>query len=52
LTDFLTRFMPDALEARTSFLRIFLIGLALQLILIYRPQGLVGEKPPKRIDES
>ena len=52
LTDFLTRFMPDALEARTSFLRIFLIGLALQLILIYRPQGLIGEKPPKRIDES
>lgn len=52
LTDFLTRFMPDALEARASFLRIFLIGLALQLILIYRPQGLIGEKPPKRIDES
>jgi branched-chain amino acid transport system permease protein len=52
LTDFLTRFMPDALEARTSFLRIFLIGLALQLILIYRPQGLIGEKPPKSIDGS
>ena len=52
LTDFLTRFMPDALEARASFLRIFLIGLALQLILIYRPQGLIGEKPPKSIDES
>jgi branched-chain amino acid transport system permease protein len=50
LTDFLTRFMPDALEARASFLRIFLIGLALQLILIYRPEGLIGEKPPKRID--
>jgi ABC-type branched-subunit amino acid transport system permease subunit len=28
----------------------FLIGLALQLVLIYRPQGLLGEKPPKRID--
>ena len=50
LTDFLTRFMPDALEARASFLRMFLIGLALQLVLIYRPQGLIGEKPPKRID--
>ena len=50
LTDFLTRFMPDALEARASFLRMFLIGLALQLVLIYRPQGLLGEKPPKRID--
>lgn len=50
MTDFLTRFMPDALEARTSFLRIFLIGLALQLILIYRPQGLIGERPPKGVD--
>lgn len=50
LTDFLTRFMPDALEARASFLRMFLIGLALQLVLIYRPQGLIGEKPPKQID--
>lgn len=52
MTDFLTRFLPDTLEARASFLRIFLIGLALQLVLIYRPQGLIGEKPPKRIDES
>jgi len=51
LTDYLTRFLPDALEARASFLRIFLIGLALQLILIYRPQGLIGERPPKGADE-
>jgi branched-chain amino acid transport system permease protein len=51
LTDYLTRFLPDTLEARASFLRIFLIGLALQLILIYRPQGLIGEKPPKGVDE-
>ena len=50
LTDFLTRFMPAGLEARTSFVRIFLIGLALQLILIYRPQGLIGERPPKGVD--
>lgn len=52
LTDYLTRFLPETLEARASFLRIFLIGLALQLILIYRPQGLIGERPPKRADES
>jgi branched-chain amino acid transport system permease protein len=45
-TDYLTRYLPEALESRASFLRIFLIGLALQLILIYRPQGLIGEKPP------
>ena len=50
LTDFLTRFMPAGLEARASFVRIFLIGLALQLILIYRPQGLIGERPPKGVD--
>ena len=51
LTDYLTRFLPDTLEARASFVRIFLIGLALQLILIYRPQGLIGERPPKGADE-
>jgi branched-chain amino acid transport system permease protein len=42
--------MPAGLEARASFVRIFLIGLALQLILIYRPQGLIGERPPKGVD--
>jgi branched-chain amino acid transport system permease protein len=52
LTDYLTRYLPEALESRAAFLRIFLIGLALQLILIYRPQGLIGEKPPKRADEG
>ena len=52
LTDYMTRFLPDALEARASFLRIFLIGLALQFILIYRPQGLIGEKPPKTPDQT
>lgn len=52
LTDYMTRFLPDALEARASFLRIFLIGLALQFILIYRPQGLIGEKPPKTPDQA
>lgn len=51
LTDYMTRFLPDALEARASFLRIFLIGLALQFILIYRPQGLIGERPPKGADQ-
>ena len=52
LTDYMTRFLPDALEARASFLRIFLIGLALQFILIHRPQGLIGEKPPKTPDQA
>jgi len=50
-TDYMTRFLPDAFEARASFLRIFLIGLALQFILIYRPQGLIGERPPKGADQ-
>jgi len=51
-TDYMTRFLPEDVGARASFLRIFLIGLALQLILIYRPQGLIGERPPKSADEK
>lgn len=52
MTDYVTRFLPEALVSRAPFLRIFLIGLALQLILIYRPQGLIGERPPKPPGES
>ncbi|HZH27546.1 MAG TPA: branched-chain amino acid ABC transporter permease [Azospirillaceae bacterium] len=49
-TDFLTAYLPPELATRAAYLRLFLIGLALQLILIHRPEGLIGEKPPKPAD--
>jgi len=46
-TDLITAQLGEALGARAAYARVFLIGLALQLMLIYRPQGLIGEKPPR-----
>lgn len=46
-TDLLTGQLGENWGPRAAYLRIFLIGLALQLILIYRPQGLIGERPPR-----
>ncbi len=43
-----TRFMPDllplALKSRGPYIRFLLIGILLEIILIYRPQGLLGEE--------
>jgi branched-chain amino acid transport system permease protein len=47
LTDLLTGQLGESWGPRAAYLRIFLIGLALQLILIFRPQGLIGERPPR-----
>jgi branched-chain amino acid transport system permease protein len=41
LTDFL---LPYTLKARAPYIRFLLIGILLEIILIYRPQGLVGEE--------
>ena len=46
-TEIFTSQLPDALVTRASALRIFLIGLLLEVILILRPQGLLPERPPK-----
>lgn len=46
-TDLVTAQFGEALGPRAAYARVFLIGLALQLILIYRPQGLIGERPPR-----
>ncbi len=50
-TGTLTDLVPDALETRASSLRIFLIGLLLEIILLTRPQGILPEKPPRPLDQ-
>jgi len=49
-TDFLTSYLPSDVATRAAYLRLFLIGLALQIILIRRPEGLIGERPPRPAD--
>ena len=43
-TTFLTDFMPHTLKARAPYIRFLVIGVLLELILIYRPQGMLGEE--------
>lgn len=44
-SDFLAAQLPGEAATRAAYVRLFLIGLALQVILLYRPQGLLGERP-------
>ena len=46
-TEILTSELPEAWVTRASAIRVFLIGLLLEVILILRPQGILPEKPPK-----
>jgi branched-chain amino acid transport system permease protein len=48
LTETFTGNLPEDWVTRASAIRIFLIGLLLEVILISRPEGLVPEKPPKQ----
>ena len=43
-TKFLTDLLPVTLKARAPYIRFLLIGILLEIILIYRPQGLLGEE--------
>jgi len=43
----LTDLLPYTLKARAPYIRYLIIGILLEIILIYRPQGLMGEE--KRI---
>jgi branched-chain amino acid transport system permease protein len=43
-TMFMTDFLPYTLKARAPYIRFLLIGILLEIILIYRPQGLLGEE--------
>lgn len=42
--EFLTTSLPATLTTRAGFIRIILIGLFLEVILLKRPQGLLGER--------
>lgn len=44
--------LPDQLATQASALRIFLIGLLLEIILLTRREGLLPERPPKAIDRA
>ncbi len=46
-TEIFTSRLPEMWVTRASAIRIFLVGALLELILIFRPQGLLPEKPPK-----
>jgi branched-chain amino acid transport system permease protein len=51
-TTFLTNLLPYTLKARAPYIRFLIIGILLEFILLYRPQGLLGEekKVSKLID--
>ena len=46
-SEILTSRLPDDLAIRTAYIRIFLIGLALQIVLQKFPHGILPEKRPK-----
>lgn len=48
-TQFLTGRFPAEYQTQAGALRVLLIGVLLQVILIYRPLGLLPERPPKPV---
>ncbi|MEM1385810.1 MAG: branched-chain amino acid ABC transporter permease [Pseudomonadota bacterium] len=45
-TELVTSRLPDDFAIRTAYVRVFLIGLVLQVILQFRPQGILPERRP------
>ncbi|RLA84095.1 MAG: branched-chain amino acid ABC transporter permease, partial [Deltaproteobacteria bacterium] len=43
-TKFLTDLLPYTMKARAPYIRFLIVGILLELILIYRPQGILGEE--------
>jgi len=43
-TTFVTNLLPHTLKARAPYIRFLIIGVLLEFILLYRPQGLLGEE--------
>jgi branched-chain amino acid transport system permease protein len=43
-TQLMTDYLPYTLKARAPYIRFLVIGVILEIILIYRPQGLLGEE--------
>lgn len=52
LTESFAGMLPGELGSRAPALRIFLIGLLLEIILVTRPQGMLPERPPRRVDRG
>jgi branched-chain amino acid transport system permease protein len=48
-TQFITDLLPYALKARAPYIRFLIIGILLEIILVSRPQGLLGEE--KRVSK-
>lgn len=48
-TQILTGQFPAEYQTQAGALRVLMIGVLLQVILIFRPEGLLPEKPPKPI---
>lgn len=42
-TSFVTAELPPALASRAPYFRLLLIGILLELVLLFRPQGILGE---------
>ncbi len=47
MSEILTDRLPTEYAIQAKYLRVFIIGLALQLVLRFRPEGLLPERPPK-----
>lgn len=47
VTEFAADTLPTELAVKAKYVRIFLIGLALQLILRFRPEGILPEREPR-----
>jgi branched-chain amino acid transport system permease protein len=47
-SEIFTSNLPDTWVTRASAIRVFLVGLLLEVILITRPEGILPEKPPKQ----
>jgi branched-chain amino acid transport system permease protein len=43
-TKFLTDSLPYTFQSRAPYIRFLIIGIILEIILVYRPQGLLGEE--------
>ncbi|MGH6945022.1 MAG: branched-chain amino acid ABC transporter permease, partial [Geminicoccaceae bacterium] len=48
-TQFVTAELPPELTARAGAARVLLVGVLLQIILLWRPQGILPEVPPKAV---
>lgn len=43
-SDFLMDMLPDVIRGKGPYLRFLIVGILLEIILIYRPQGILGEE--------